>query len=141
MPRDQAHQRTERDDGDDAVEGREQCRHLVADLADVSVRSAGRGGLGFGLEFLRAVELRPGQRGDDAPSQRDAMPGDRHHRDAAPRRRRRLALTAPGAQRGHEAGHRSRGRFPAGLGERRRGVANGFQAFTHTPPSFSAAAA
>jgi hypothetical protein len=87
MRRDKADDRAERDDGDDAVEVREQRRHLVADLALVAVGSTGGSAFGLDAELLRGEELRAGQCGDDPAGQRDAMTGNRNDGNSHGRRR------------------------------------------------------
>jgi hypothetical protein len=95
--RDQADDGAERDDGDDAVEGGEQRRHLVADLAGVAVRGAGAAAARPRREFLRGEQRAPGKAATTLAGQRDAVAGDGDDGDAFIGPQGRLAAIVAGS--------------------------------------------
>ena len=118
---DQAHHRAERDDGDEAVEVREQRGHLRADLALVAGAGAGCGGVRLAVVFPRCEQARAGKRGDDAAGERDAVAGDRDHRQAPGRKgqqglgARRAGVCRGGVGASLRGGARAHGARPSTL--------------------------
>ena len=73
---DEADDRTERDDTDDAVECGEQCRDLISGLAGEAGKGAWCGRFGFGVKLLRGEQGGAGQRCHNLAGERNAVTGD-----------------------------------------------------------------